>query len=81
MPGLLEHLGGMQQRLRRHAADIETGAAEGRILLDHRDLHAELRCAHRADVTAGSGTDDDEIVTGHIGILYLSSVTGLMVCA
>src|SRR6185437_2631627 len=41
--GLLEHLRGMQQRLRGHAADIEAGAAQRRILLDHGDLHAELR--------------------------------------
>ena len=38
--GLLEELGGMQQRLRRDAADVEAGAAEGLVLLDHGDLHA-----------------------------------------
>ena len=65
MPGFLEHLGRMQQRLRRHAADIEAGAAERRILLDHGDFHAELRRAHRADISAGPGADDDEIVSGH----------------
>ena len=65
MPGLLEHFRGVQQRLRRHAADIEAGAAERRILLDHGDLHAELRRAHRADIPAGAGADDDEIVSGH----------------
>ncbi|MGY4599518.1 hypothetical protein ACVWXL_007264 [Bradyrhizobium sp. GM22.5] len=62
MPGLLEHFGGVQQRLRRHAADIEAGAAERRVLFDHGDFHAELRCTHRADITARSGADDDEIV-------------------
>ncbi len=65
MRGLLEHFGGMQQRLRRHAADIEAGAAECWVLLDHGNLHAELRRAHRADISAGSGADDDEIVAGH----------------
>ena len=64
MRGFLEHLGSMQERLGWHAADIEAGAAEGRIF-DHRDLHAKLRRAHRADVTAGPGADDDEIVSGH----------------
>ena len=64
VPGLLEQLGGVQQRLRRDAADVEAGAAEGRALLDHRDLHAELRRADRADIAAGAGADDDEIV-GH----------------
>ena len=40
---LLEQVRGLQQRLGRDAADIEAGAAEGRALLDHRHLHAELR--------------------------------------
>src|SRR5687767_12080204 len=54
----------MQHRLRRNAANVETGAAERLVLLDDRDLHAELRGADRAHVAAGSGTDDDEVV-GH----------------
>src|ERR1700730_10776981 len=62
MPGLLEHLRRMQQRLRRHAADVEAGAAERAVLLDHRDLHAELRRAYRADISAGTGADDNEMV-------------------
>ena len=65
MSGLLEHLRGVQQRLRRDAADVEAGAAVGRALLDHRDLHAELRRADRADIAAGAGADDDEIVGHH----------------
>ena len=64
VPGLLEQLGRVQQRLRRNAADIEAGAAEGRVLLDHRHLHAELRGADGADIAAGAGADDDEIVGG-----------------
>ena len=39
---LLEQLGGVEQRLRRDAADIEAGAAEGRVLLDDGDAEAEL---------------------------------------
>ena len=64
MPGLFKQFGGVQQRLRRNAADVEAGAAEGLVLLDHRDLHAELRRADGADVAAGTGADDDEVV-GH----------------
>ena len=67
--GLVEQLGRVQQRLRRDAADIEAGAAEGRVLLDHRDLHAELRRADGADIAAGAGADDDEVVGGHAGTL------------
>ena len=63
--GLVEQLGGVQHRLRRNAPDIEAGAAEGLVLLDHRDLHAELRRPDGADIAAGAGADDDEIVRGH----------------
>ena len=65
VPGFLEQFGRIQQRLRRHAADIEAGAAERRVLLDHGDLHAELRRADRADIAAGAGADDNEIVGSH----------------
>ena len=34
------------------------------VLLDHGDLQAELRRADGADIAAGAGADDDEIV-GH----------------
>ena len=61
---LLEHVRGMQQRLRRNAADIEAGAAMGLALLDDGGLEAELRCPDGADIAAGTGADDDEIV-GH----------------
>ena len=70
VPGLVEQLGGMQQRLGRNAADIEAGAAEGRALLDHGDLQAELRRADGADIAAGAAADDDEIV-GHDANTFL----------
>ena len=62
--GRLEQLGGVEQRLRRDAADIEAGAAEGRVLLDDGDLEAELGGADGADIAAGAAADDGEIV-GH----------------
>ncbi len=67
VPGLLEQLGRMQQRLRRDAADIQAGAAEGLVLLHHRGLQAELRRADRADIAAGAGADDHKVVAriGH----------------
>ena len=60
--GLVVKLRGMQQRLRRNAADIETAAPEGLVLLHHRDLHPELRRADGADIAAGAGTNNDEVV-------------------
>src|SRR5205823_1585367 len=61
----LVQLGGVKQRLGRDAADVEAGAAERLVLLDHHHLHAELRRADRAEIAARAGTDDDEVVTGH----------------
>ena len=61
---LLERLGGVQQGLRGDAADVEAGAAVGGPLLHHGRLEAELGGPDGADVTAGAGADDDEIV-GH----------------
>src|SRR6185369_11877388 len=62
---LLEHLGGMQQRLRRHATDIEAVSVECRILVNDDDLNAELRSANGEDISGRSGADDDEIVGSH----------------
>ena len=71
---LLEHLGGVEQRLRRDAADVEAGAAEGGALLDDGDLQPELRGADGADIAARAGADDDEIVLDH----SRQSVAGLL---
>ena len=60
--GFLVELGGVQQRLRGNAADVEAGAAEGARFSTHGDLQAKLRRANGADIAAGTGTDDDEIV-------------------
>src|SRR4051794_486836 len=54
----------MEQRLGGNAADVEAGTAEGLVFLDHRHLHAKLCRADRADIAAGAGADDSEIV-GH----------------
>ena len=66
---LVEHLGGVQQRLRGDAADVEAGAAERLALLDHGDLHAELGGADGADIAAGAGADDDDIVSHSLALL------------
>ena len=63
--GLFVALGRVQQRLRGNASDIEAGTAEGVVLLHHRHLHAELGGADGADIAAGAGADDDEVV-GHV---------------
>ncbi len=66
---LVEHLGGIEQRLGGNAADVQARAAERLALLDDGDLHAELRGADRADIAARAGAEDNEIVASHDGIL------------
>ncbi len=61
--GLRIELARMQQRLGGDAADIEAGAAMRGALLDHGDLHAQLRGADGADIAAWPRADDDHIVT------------------
>ena len=62
VPGHVEHLGRVEQRLGGDAADIEAGAAKGRHLLDDRHLEAELGGLDGADIAAGAAADDGEIV-------------------
>ncbi len=51
----------IDQGLRWNAADVEADAP-GRLLLDDRDGEPELGGSDRADVAAGTGADDDEVV-------------------
>src|SRR5207253_3139191 len=50
--GLLDREGRLHPRLRRDAADAQAGAPELRLLLDARDLGAELRRADRRGIAA-----------------------------
>ena len=64
--GVVGDLGRVQQRLRRDAADVQTGAAD-LVLLDQADGDAELDGAQRRGVAAASATQDDkvEVLLGH----------------
>ncbi len=66
-----EHLGSVQQRLRRDAADVEAGAAERLVLFDYRRLQSELGAFDGADIAAGPGTDHDDIVGGGHACCFL----------
>ena len=56
--GFVEHLGDVQQRLRRNAAAIEADAARVLLGIDERDLHPEVGGIERRRVSAGAGADD-----------------------
>ena len=53
--GLRHHLGRMQQRLGRNAADVEADAAERRIALDQHDFLAQVGGAEGGGIAAGAG--------------------------
>ena len=60
----LDDARGMQQRLRRNAADVQANAAERRPALDERDLETQIRGAKRGRVAAGAGADHGEALAG-----------------
>ena len=75
VPGVLEVLAGLQQRLARDAADVGAGAARCRAalgvlpLVDAGGVQAELCGADGGDVAAGAAADDDDVeCLGH-GVL------------
>ena len=57
-------LGILQQRLRGDAADVEAHTAPV-LLLDHGNLHTELRGADRRDVSTRTSTEHHEIEISH----------------
>ena len=62
VPGLLVGFGGVQHGLGGDAADVEARASVRGALLHHGHLEPELRRANGADVAAGPGADDDQVV-------------------
>src|SRR5690606_25762244 len=57
---LLDDASGVEQRLRRDAADVEADAAERRPALDQRDVEPEVRRAERRRVAARARAEHDE---------------------
>ena len=71
--GLGDHLGGVQQRLGRDAADIEADPAQRRPALDQHHLAAEVGGAEGGGVAAGAGAQHQ-----HLGVeVALAGAGGL----
>jgi hypothetical protein len=68
-----EEFGGMEQRLRRDAANVETRPAMSCAFLDDGRLEPELGCPDGAHIAAGAGADDNEVV-GHCSIYHSAAV-------
>ena len=62
--GLGDDPGGMQQRLRGNATDVQAHSAERVVALDQHGLQAEVGGAERGGVAAGPGSDHD-----HLGVV------------
>ena len=58
---LVHDRGGMQQRLRGNAADVEADAAESRAALDEHDFLAEVGGAEGGRIAAGTGAEDENL--------------------
>src|SRR5690606_27447130 len=69
VPGLVEHVAGVEERLRRDAADVQAGPAERLAALDAGRLQPQLRAADGADVAAGAGADHDDVKLSHVTLL------------
>src|SRR6056297_2162091 len=68
--GLVQLVGGVQQRLGGDAADVEAGAAKGFSALDAGGFQAELRAADGGDIAAGAGADDDDVIVCHGSVSF-----------
>ena len=61
VPGFMEQLGDVQQRLRRDASAIEADAARIEILADQHDRQTEIGGHECGGVAAGPGADDGDL--------------------
>ena len=70
-------VGGVDDRLRRDAADMQAGAAEASVLDQHR-VEAEFAGADRRDIAAGAAADDENLAA-QLGHAVLVTFAGLPV--
>jgi hypothetical protein len=61
LPGLGDHLGRVQERLGRDAADVEADPAERGPPVDEDDRLAQVGCAEGRGVPAGAGAQDEHV--------------------
>ena len=63
--GRVVQLRSMQQGLRRHATDVQAGAAEGGAAFHAGCLQAQLAGADRRVITTGAAAQNDHVVVAH----------------
>src|ERR1039458_3517489 len=67
---VLPDLGGVEQRLGGHAADMKAGAAELGILFDERGLEAVLAGADGSGVAPGTAANHDHVVGHRLSLTF-----------
>ncbi|MNK78659.1 hypothetical protein D3C87_983010 [compost metagenome] len=63
--GRVVEFGGVQQRLGRHAADVQAGTAQGRASFYASRFQAQLAGANRRVVTAGATAQNHDVISAH----------------
>ena len=66
MLGLVKLVRGVQQRLGRDTAHVQTGAAQCIAPFDHGGFQPKLGAADGADIAAGTGADYDNVIVCHV---------------
>ena len=74
---ILDHLGGMQQRLGGNAADVQAHAPERRPALDQRDLQSQVRRAERGGVTPGARAEHQQLRGAAEALLRTGAAPGI----
>jgi hypothetical protein len=69
LAGLVEPLARFEQRLAGDAADSQTGASQGGVLVDAANIQPQLRCPDCGDIPAGASANDYKIVVRHNDLL------------
>ena len=59
---MLPHVGGVEKRLGRDAADMQAAAAQFRVFFDECGFQAVLAGANSRRITTGTAPDDDHVV-------------------
>jgi hypothetical protein len=72
LPGLVRDLRGVQQRLRRDAPAVQTGAAELG-LVDQRHREVQLRGAQSGRVSSAAGAEDNDVERSAVRLAHVNS--------
>ena len=77
----MRRVGGVDQRLRGNAADVEASSSDP-VRFDEDRVEAELAGADRRDITAGAAADDEHLAAKLVHVTSsMNSVAGVSISA